>query len=83
MDEGPGEHDVHLMTDDLDDTVPCAHCGRQVWIYVQRCPHCGIHFSSESWQFAYPGGPNGQSFRVWWWLLVTLVMIALLAIRLW
>ncbi len=52
VDEGPGEHDSHLMDDDPSDTTPCARCGKDIWAYAQRCHHCGVHFSCEAWQFA-------------------------------
>ncbi len=84
MDEGPGEHDAHLMDDDLEETVPCAHCGREVWAYAQRCPQCGTHFSGEAWQFQYQDGGRQKSGRSWRWLVVVLLLVlAMLFITLW
>ena len=83
MDEGPGEHDTHLMDDDLDQTVDCAHCGRPVWDYAQRCPHCGVHYSGEAWQFRYDGEDGehqGTSRRWWWWLAAALAAAGLILI---
>ena len=82
MDEGPGEHDAHLMDDDPQQTVPCARCGEHVWAYAQRCPNCGVHYSGEAWQFRYDdgGAPRGSATRWWWWLAAALAAAALLII---
>jgi len=80
MDEGPGEHDVHLMDDDLEQTVACAHCGDQVWSYTQQCPHCGVHFAGEAWEFEYRDGRKLHPSRRWWWLIVLLLALGLLTI---
>lgn len=79
IDEGPGEHDAHLMDDDLDETVPCARCGQDIWAYAQRCPECGVHFSGEAWQF-HPAGESPARRSHWWYaLIVALMILGLLA----
>ena len=80
MDEGPGEHDAHLMDDDLEQTVPCARCGEHVWSYTQRCPHCGVHYSGEAWQFELHDGRKQHTSSRWCWLIVVLLVLGLLAI---
>jgi hypothetical protein len=72
INEGPGEHDRHLM-DDAEETVACAHCGRQIWAYAPRCPHCGVHFSGEAWEF-HPAGA-GRSGRIRAWVVITAVLL--------
>jgi len=80
IDEGPSEHDAHLMDDDPAETVPCARCGRQVWAYAQRCQHCGVHFLGEAWQFKSAGGATTHPRRPWLWLIVGLCVLAMLLI---
>ena len=75
IDEGPGEHDAHLMDDDPTDTVACPRCGKHVWSYSQRCHHCGTHYSGEAWQF--DGGDVPGRRTGWRWLIV-IVLAALL-----
>lgn len=75
--EGPGEHDRHLLDDDPTDTTPCARCGRYVWAYAQRCHHCGVHFAGEAWQFA-PTGQARLPVHRWWPWLVALLILGLL-----
>ncbi len=76
IDEGLGEHDLHLMDDDPGQTVSCAHCGRQIWTYAQRCPRCGVHFSGEAWEFRFDSMGQGLCFSVWLWLVVGLILLA-------
>ena len=83
MDEGPGEHDAHLLDDDLEQTVPCARCGAHVWSHTQRCPQCGVHFSGEAWQFEYRDGGRKHTSSRWWWLIVALLIMGLLAMITW
>ncbi len=77
IDEGPGEHDTHLMADDPSDTTPCARCGEEIWAYSQRCHHCGLHFSGEAWQFT-PAGEAQAPVRQWWRWVAALVVVAML-----
>ena len=78
IDEGPGEHDAHLMDDDLSETTPCARCGKDIWVYAQRCNHCGVHFSGEAWQFAPPGEAKAPASGRWWRWVAALAAAALL-----
>ena len=86
MDEGPGEHDAHLMDDNPDQMVACARCGDPVWAYAQRCPKCGIHYSGEAWQFRYDDESGRPRLAVgrWWWLAAALAAagLAIIAIGL-
>ncbi len=50
-DDPPVEPDA-AAGDDGPETVPCPKCGRDIWAYTQRCPHCGVHFNGEAWEFA-------------------------------
>lgn len=85
IDEGPGEHDAHLMDDDPSDTVACAHCGEEIWSYAQRCPQCGTHFRGEAWQFEHrPRGHGGSGtfeasgstggMNLWSWIAIAVVV---------
>ena len=80
MDEGPGPHDRHLM-EDGGDTVPCARCGQEVWEGAERCPHCGVHFAGEAWEFASAGG-KGRA-RLPRWVVVTAWVLAVVLILIW
>ena len=81
IDEGPGEHDLHLMDDDPEETVPCARCGRKIWSYVQRCPHCGVHFSGEAWEFRFAGA--GARPPVWLCVVIGLIVVAIVFLWSW
>lgn len=82
IDEGPGEHDAHLLDDDLGQTVPCPRCGGQVWEYAQRCPHCGVHFTGEAWEFEVNKGEKPRRRRLLWILAAILVIVAILLLAL-
>jgi hypothetical protein len=81
MDEGPGPHDRRLMTeDDGAEEVPCSSCGKAVWVRAERCPHCGVHFAGEAWEFAEAGVRRGSGLPRWavvtaWVLLLVLILI--------
>jgi endogenous inhibitor of DNA gyrase (YacG/DUF329 family) len=77
IDEGPGEHDRHLMDDAEGDTVACARCGRMVWAQAQRCPHCGVHFAGEAWEFR-PAGARRWGGLPRWAVVTGLVLAAIL-----
>jgi hypothetical protein len=49
---------------DSDDTVPCPHCGRQVYEDAERCPHCESYISEE----------DSPPSRKPWWLVVGVVL---------
>ena len=82
VNEGPGEHDAHLMDDDPSEQVPCARCGESIWAYAQRCPACGVYFSGEAWQFQ-PAGPKATGRLSWWHVLVVGLIVAALLMWWW
>ncbi len=51
IDEGPGEHDAHLMDGGDDSSVLCPKCQEEVWARATQCPHCKIHYAGEAWEF--------------------------------
>ena len=57
--EDPDEPD-----DDLDETMPCPHCGDPVYEEAERCPSCGHYLSREDAPWRRPP----------WWLLVGVVL---------
>ena len=61
VDEDVGE------ASDEDETLPCPHCGANVYEDAPQCPQCGnyITFSTNPW--------NG---RPWWWIVFGMVGIA-------
>jgi len=61
MDQGPGEHDTHLMDGDEPDTVSCFCCGKQIYSYGSACKHCGARFKGEAWQCELEGSASGLS----------------------
>lgn len=71
-DEGPGEHDVHLLDDDVNDTVACPHCGKQILAWADRCHRCGTYLGVEAWRAERPGP------RIVWMAAVGLVIAAML-----
>jgi predicted amidophosphoribosyltransferase len=78
INEGPGEHDAHLMDDDLSETVTCPRCGDDIWAYSQQCEQCGLHFQGEAWQFdaaTNSASPTGRA----WQVVVVMIILALLS----
>ena len=81
LNEGPGDHDAHLMDDDTEETVACPRCGEHVWAYAQRCDYCGVHYSGEAWQFDSDGGTTDSN--PWFWpVVVAMLVLAILIIAL-
>ena len=80
IDEGPGEHDRHLLDDDDadEDAVACPDCGLTVWSHAEQCPHCGVYFTGEAWRQQ----PAGGAMRIapWWWVAVAVALIGLIAL---
>ena len=54
------------MADDDDTTVPCPHCGKDVYEDAERCPSCGNYLSRED-------APLTQS---WGFRLIALICLA-------
>lgn len=71
-DEGPGEHDAHLLDDDANDTVPCPRCGRQILAWADRCHRCGEYLGTEAWRAQRPAR------RAIWVVAAGLVVLAML-----
>ena len=71
-DEGPGEHDVHLLDDDENDTVPCPHCGKQILAWADRCHRCGVDLGTEAWKADPPRA------KLAWVIMSGLVIVAML-----
>lgn len=58
-DEGPTEHDAHLLGDESEnDLVPCPACGRTILALADRCHRCGSVFDREAW-LVQPSGKRG------------------------
>ncbi len=79
VDEGPGEHDAHLVDDEdaYDDDgeaelVPCPACGKMVLATAERCHRCGEHFAREAWLVQ----PSRQ--QAVWGVAAVLVIVAML-----
>ncbi|QDU18232.1 zinc-ribbon domain-containing protein [Urbifossiella limnaea] len=58
--------------DDDAETVPCPHCGADVYEDAEQCPRCGKYLSAED---AAPSRPRG-------WVAVVMVL-ALVAAVIW
>jgi ribosomal protein L37E len=61
--------------DDFDDetTIPCPHCGEDVFDNAEQCPACGMWFTADRRPL------TGRSS----WFVVLGVVVALLAIATW
>lgn len=81
IDEGPGEHDAHLMDDGGDDTAACPKCGGEVWAHAHRCDHCGVHFTGEAWHGEIAGGEPSRSWV--WWAAVAVLIAFLIGLLTW
>lgn len=74
-DEGPGEHDAHLLDDGPlaeNDVVPCPACGKSILAAADRCYRCGEHFGREAWLV------ERSSKRALWVVAAALVIAAML-----
>lgn len=74
-DEGPTEHDAHLLDDGPDagnDTVPCPRCRREILAFADRCPWCGESFGREAWL------AQRSPKRVIWLIAAVLAVAAML-----
>ena len=67
--EDPDESDQD--SDEESGTLPCPHCGEDVWEEAERCPHCGEYITPRI-------GPDRKP----WWVIVA-AALALLAVLLW
>ena len=76
IDEGPGEHDQHLMDED-EDTVPCPSCGRPIWAEAEKCPRCGQWLTGQAWR-GEDDAAGARGKRWWWWVAVVMLIILLI-----
>lgn len=58
----------------MSDTVPCPHCGREVYEDAERCPYCENYISEED-------TPPSSSRKPWW--LIVGVLLCLYAVYRW
>lgn len=66
------ESDEDYGDDEDAETVPCPHCGADVYENAEQCPRCGKYLSAED---APPSRPRG-------WVAVMMVL-ALVAAVMW
>lgn len=71
-DEDDDYGDDYPGDDDDAETVPCPHCGADVYEEAEQCPRCGKYLSAED---APPSRPRG-------WVAVVMVL-ALVAAVMW
>ena len=82
-DEGPGEHDAHLLDDEDDaaaderDVVACPACGKYILATAERCHRCGEYFGREAW-LVKRSAKHGL-----WVVAVILVLIAMFTFLWW
>lgn len=74
FDEGPGEHDAHLMDEESENTLTCPSCGKEVWAEADQCPECGNWFANEVWSNA-----EGQ-LPAWVVILIIVLLVVAMAI---
>ncbi|MBN9523389.1 zinc-ribbon domain-containing protein [bacterium] len=58
--------------DDDAETVPCPHCGAEVYEGAEQCPRCGKYLSAEDRPSARPSG-----------FVIVMMVLALLAALMW
>jgi uncharacterized paraquat-inducible protein A len=58
--------------DDEAETVPCPHCGAEVYENAEQCPRCGKYLSAEDRPPTRPGG-----------FVAVMMVLALLAALFW
>lgn len=56
--------------DDDENTIPCPHCGRDVYEDSERCPYCENYLSSED-------GPPAA--KPWWIFVAVAICLAAMA----
>lgn len=60
--------------DDDDVTIPCPHCGNDVYDDAEQCPHCGNYLSQED----KPAEPKPL-----WIIVGGLICVALVILWVW
>ena len=71
-DDEQWQRDDGEWDEDVEPTVPCPYCRREIFEDSPRCPHCGQYISKED-------APPGR--RPWWIILG--VLLCLLVTWLW
>lgn len=51
------------MEDSEDWTIPCPHCGEEIYEDAPQCPHCQTYLSPEDFRRPRP-----------WWLVVVILL---------
>jgi hypothetical protein len=68
------EHDEYAgfetSADDEDQTIPCPHCGKEVYEEALRCPACGEYITE----------PGGWFSRKPTWVLIGVAISALIVL---
>lgn len=72
--EGPDAQDADLFGDAAD-IIPCAHCGEELHVDAQQCPHC------RAW-LVERDRPAGERWRNPWMRALTVATIVLLILAL-
>ena len=71
--DDPETYPPGLYDDDGPPTVPCPHCGEEMFEDAEQCPECGQYVSKEDAPAAPGAGKSGA-----WWILVLLALAAVL-----
>jgi hypothetical protein len=58
---------------DDEDTIPCPHCGKQIYDESERCPYCETYISEED---------DAQPTRKPWWIIIC-ALLCLYAVYRW
>jgi len=64
QDDGPDD-------DEVDVTMPCPYCRREIYEDSERCPHCGKYLSSVD----RPAAPKP------WWIVIGVLLCFLVIYR--
>jgi hypothetical protein len=72
MDDDHDEDDFDTSSDDDDTTMPCPHCGEDVYDDAEQCPLCGQYLSRE----------DAPAAARPWWILIG-VAVCLVIVILW
>ena len=59
---------------DREDTIPCPHCGKQIYDDSERCPYCENYLSEEE--------EGAQPARKPWWIIIC-TLLCLYAVYRW
>ncbi|MBI1373011.1 MAG: hypothetical protein GC159_09645 [Phycisphaera sp.] len=80
-----------LQDDDLDDaiddeeveayTLPCPHCGEEVWADADVCPHCRSFISDADFERAEHDGDQLRGWSVLIIIVMVILMLALMMLR--